>query len=277
MNFFQSKKHVPDSYQEAKRGLSLWGEALAAEKRAENAFEILRDTLREASSEKAKKSGKQSFQKVVSKTSLNALFHEDNDTHHRRDHSRVFQLEFAAIQAALASSTMDLDKEVSIHLNLKNVNLRDRLGHFLSKLPDAQSESILNDGTLGRLLPLLLSPKTRLSSAFTDNEMLESMKLTWQDFRNAQKDLRFNRDSYKASRAVAIVVVTLEACSNPKVKRTLSLTKNTAIFTEALPYIRLIRANIFQWLKEDKSRFYDVAQREDLKKSPPQTIPSIKV
>jgi hypothetical protein len=137
----------------------------------------------------------------------------------------------------------------------------DVIGACLAQMSRPRIDAILGLGEIGDLNVVL--SRHNAQRLIGDNHLLEELDVTVQTWLTARKDLRF---ALKAKpivglKAVATMLLIVRAASDPKVKKTEHLVKDTAALEPAIRLLKDCVTHLIEHFQKEHDRFFQPSFR----------------
>jgi hypothetical protein len=135
------------------------------------------------------------------------------------------------------------------------------LGHLLANLPRPRLDALMRDERLPKLN--VLFGHRPLQKVVADNELLQDLGITWLNFVDAKRDLKFQLgiQSYKSAQAIALYLTVIRAAVDPKVRKTANFVTDVEVLDLAKELLREVTTHVIAELQGAHDSFFAVGDR----------------
>jgi hypothetical protein len=135
------------------------------------------------------------------------------------------------------------------------------LGHLLANLPRPRLDALMRDERWSKLN--VLFGHRPLQKIVADNELLQDLGVTWLNFVDAKRDLKFQLGihSYKSAQAIALYLTVVRAAVDPKVRKTANFVADVEVLDLAKELLREVTTHVIAELQGAHDSFFAVGDR----------------
>lgn len=136
------------------------------------------------------------------------------------------------------------------------------IGHLIASLPRPRLDVLMRSAAVPALNVALGHRDVR--KIIEGNELLQDLRITWQTFLDAKRDLKFQLglQGYKSAQALAVYLTVVRASCDPKVKKGKNLVSDEEVLKHAGELLRDVTTHIIEEMQGAHDSFFAVADRK---------------